>query len=89
MSGKGKQVSKIKTGSPVILKDASGLKDFGHFDGQLGWANSITTVPGDKSYVFFMPEDSKEMTVVDLDRLEYDESRDGLELDSNTIYKGE
>lgn len=82
---------KIETGSPVILKDASGLKDFGHFDGQLGWANSITTVPGDKTYVFFMAVDTKAMTVIDIDRLVLDEERAaaGLELDSTTIYKGE
>ena len=79
----------IVVGSPVVLKDAAGIEEFGHFEGQLGWANSIVKVPEDKSYVFFMPTDSKSTTVIALDRLELDEEREGLELNQDTIYKGE
>ena len=79
----------IKTGSPVILTDNSGFEDSGLEVGCKGWANSITHVPGQEGgdFVFFMPEDGKEMYVTFLDRVEYDSSRDGLELNENTIHK--
>lgn len=77
----------IKTGSPIILVDASGFEDSGLENGAKGWANSITTIPGEGSFVFFMPEDGKEQYVTFLDRVEYDSSRDGLELDEKTIHK--
>ena len=80
--------SKVKVGSPVILTDASGFEDSGLEAGCKGWANSITTVPGEGTFVFFMPEDGKQTYVTFLDRVEYDESRDGLELNENTIAKG-
>lgn len=80
-------MSEIKTGSPVVLTDASGLEDFDLHDGQKGWVNSIAAIPGDKTYVFFMPVVSKTMTVVDIGRVEFDEERAGLELNENTIHK--
>lgn len=79
----------IKTGDPVILKDSTGLKEFGLFDGQKGWANAVTTIAGEGTYIFFMPLDDKHMHVVGADRLELDEEAKaaGLKLDENTIYK--
>ena len=80
-------MSKVKVGSPVILTDASGFEDSGLEAGCKGWVNSMTTVQGEGTFVFFMPEDGKEMYVTFLDRVEYDESRDGLELNEHTIHK--
>ena len=81
---------KISTGDPVILKDASGLEEAGLTSGSLGWANSVTTIPGDQTYVFFMPEDGKEMYVLGASRLEVNEElkAQGLELNETTIAKG-
>lgn len=80
-------MSKIKVGDPIVLTDASGFGDSGLEVGTKGWANSVTTIPGEGSFVFFMPEDGKEQYVTFLDRVEYDSSRDGLELSESTIYK--
>lgn len=80
-------MSKIKVGDPIVLTDASGFEDSGLEVGTKGWANSVTTIPGEGSFVFFMPEDGKEQYVTFLDRVEYDSSRDGLELSESTIYK--
>lgn len=79
-------MSDISVGDPVVLVDASGL-EYGLTDGMKGWANSVTYV--DKCYVFFMPEDSKEMYVMTADRLVVDEEKKaaGLELGANTISK--
>lgn len=84
--------SKVKVGSPVILTNNSGFEDSGLESGTKGWVNSVTTVPDPTTgavhtFVFFMPEDSKEVFVTYLDRVEYDSSRDGLELNENTIHK--
>ena len=79
---------KVKVGDPIILTDNSGFEDSGLEVGTKGWANSVTTIPGEGTYVFFMPEDSKGMYVTQLSKVEYDESRAGLQLDENTIYKG-
>jgi hypothetical protein len=78
----------IKVGDPVILTDASGFEDSGLENGCKGWANSVTTIPGEGTFVFFMPEDSKGMFVTFADRVEYDEEREGLELNAETIHKG-
>ena len=81
----------IKTGDPLILLDASGLEVHGLHDGMKGWANSISIIPGDKTYVFFMPHDAKEMYVVDSKRVEVDGEAKaaGLELTEATIHKGD
>lgn len=78
---------KIKVGDPVMLLDAGGLGVESLKSGDKGWANSITAVPGDKTYVFYMPEDSKTTYVLDIDRLKFDEDRAQLELDKDTIHK--
>lgn len=82
---------KIRTGDPVILTDASGFEDSGLTDGTKGWANSVTTIPGEGTFIFFMPVDGKEMYVTYADRVELDEERAnaGLELNPDTIYKGD
>lgn len=78
----------IKTGDPIILLDATGLEEHGLANGMKGWANSVATV--DKDYVFFMPNDSKQMYVVTADRVEVDGKAKaaGLELNQDTIAKG-
>ena len=82
---------KIKTGDPLILLDASGLEGHGLHNGMKGWANSISIIPVDKTYVFFMPHDAKEMYVVDSKRVEVDGEAKaaGLELTEATIHKGD
>jgi len=77
----------IKTGDPIILKDITGFEDTNLKVGTKGWANSVTTIPGDTTYVFFMPEDGKEMYVTQEYKVEYDSSRAGLELNEDTIHK--
>lgn len=80
----------VQTGDPVILVDAEGLEEYGVKAGDKGWANSVTTIPGEGSYVFFMPEDKKEMLAISSLRLEVDEEAKakGIELDEKTISKG-
>ena len=78
----------IKVGDPVILTDSSGFEDSELEVGCKGWANSITTIQGEGTFVFFMPEDGKQTYVTYLDRVEYDEEREGLELNAETIHKG-
>ena len=77
----------IKTGDPVILVDGSGLEEYGLEVGTKGWANSVTSIPGNGTYVFFMPEGEKEMYAVGSTRLEVDEEAKaaGLELNEHTI----
>ena len=79
---------KIKVGDPIILVDATGLEAHGLTNGHKGWANSVTTV--DKTYVFFMAREGKEMVVIDSARVEVDEEAKaaGLELNEQTIAKG-
>ena len=81
----------IKTGDPVVLISTEGLGAFPLSLGQKGWANSITHVHGEGSYIFFMPSDGKEMFVISLDRVELDEEAKaaGLTLDEKTIYRGD
>jgi hypothetical protein len=81
----------IETGDPVVVVNAKGLEDCGISVGDKGWANSVATIPGDKTYIFFMPADGKEMYVVESDRLEVDEEAKsiGLELNQDTIAKGD
>lgn len=76
----------IKTGDPVeVVTDH--LTDYNIYKGDKGWANSVTTVPGEGTYVFYMPEDRKEIFVVVDSSLKYDASREGLELNKDTIFK--
>ena len=77
----------IKTGDPVVLADAEGLEEYGLEVGTKGWANSVTSVPGNGTYVFFMAEDDKEMYALSVSRLEVDEEAKaaGLELNEHTI----
>ena len=76
----------IKTGDPVeVVSDR--LTEYDILKGDKGWANSVTTVPGEGTYVFYMPEDRKEIFVVSDSSLKYDDSREGLELNKDTIFK--
>jgi hypothetical protein len=77
----------LKTGDPVVLVDASGLEEHDLTNGEKGWVNSLTVVPGHGTYIFFMSESSKSIFVLDAVRLEYDKDREGLELNENTISK--
>lgn len=77
----------IKTGDPVEVVSED-LTDFGINKGDKGWANSVTIIPGEGTYVFYMPEEEKQFYVVKAESLKFDESRDGLELNKDTIYKG-
>jgi len=81
--------TKIKTGDPIILVDSSGFEGKGLYDGMKGWANSIATV--DQTYVFFMPQDGKEMYVTPAINVVVDEEAKaaGLELCESTIHKGD
>jgi len=81
--------AKIKVGDPIILIDSTGFEGQGLYDGMKGWANSVATV--DQTYVFFMPQDGKEMYVTPASRVEVDEEAKaaGLELNENTIAKGD
>lgn len=80
---------KIETGDPVVLVDDTGLGEMELEKGQKGWANSVTTIPGNGTYVFFMPEDSKEMFVIGAKRLKVDkEAKErGVTLDQYTLPK--
>ena len=77
----------IETGDPVVLTDNTGLPELDI--NTKGWANSVTTIPGDGTYIFFMPEDSKQMYVVGASRLTLDEEAKaaGVELSPDTIHK--
>ena len=63
--------AKVKVGDPIILIDSTGFEGQGLYDGMKGWANSVATV--DQTYVFFMPQDGKEMYVTPASRVEVDE----------------
>ena len=78
---------KIETGDPVVLVDDASLEEYNLKVGTKGWANSVTSVPGNGSYVFFMPEGDKEMFVLSADRLEVDAEAKaaGLELNEHTL----
>jgi len=77
----------IKTGDPVILTDVTGLEEYDLKAGTKGWANSVTSVPGNGTYIFFMPEGDKEMYIIGASRLEVDAEAKaaGLELNEHTI----
>lgn len=80
----------LETGDPVVLQNAKGLEAFGLQVGDLGWVNSIAVVPGDKTYVFFMPKDDKKSYIIEASRVEVDEQAKaaGIKLDETTIHKG-
>lgn len=66
----------INTGDPVILTDAKGLKKYGLRKGIQGYANSVVHVPEeDNSYIQFMPDGTRQMFIISLDRVELDEER--------------
>jgi hypothetical protein len=77
----------IKTGDPVVLIDNTSLEEYDLKVGTKGWANSVTSVPGNGTYIFFMPEGDKEMYVLSASRLEVDEGAKaaGLELNEHTL----
>ena len=88
-------MSGIKTGDPVILKDAEGLDQYNLESGAKGWANSVLSVPKDDTgamsdLIVFMPEDGKGMFYIDISRVELDKERSDmqLELNESTISKG-
>ena len=80
----------IETGDPVVLKNADGLESHGLNKGDLGWVNSIAVIPGDRTYIFFMPKDSKRSYIIEASRVEVDEEAKsaGIKLDETTIHKG-
>jgi hypothetical protein len=73
----------VKTGYPIILTDAKGMKKHGLFKGMKGFANSVMTVEG-QTVVFFMPEGVREVFVMDTSRFIVDEERleEGLSSDA-------
>ncbi len=79
----------VKVGDPIILVDNAGFEDTLE-KGMLGWANSVTHVPGDGAYVFFMPREGKEMYVTQAYKVEVDEEAEaaGITLNEHTIAKG-
>lgn len=66
---------KIENGSPVILKDSEGLEEHGLKKGTKGYANSVIELPGEGTFVFFMPETERQSYVINLERLEIDKER--------------
>lgn len=79
----------VNTGDPLVLTNADGLESYGLKTGDKGWANSVTTVPGHGTYVFFMGDETKTTHVIEAHRVSLDDDRVGLELDQSTIYKGQ
>jgi len=73
----------VKTGYPIILTDAKGMKKHGLFKGMKGFASSVMTVD-DETYVFFMPDGIREVFVMDNSRFVVDEERleEGLSSDA-------
>ena len=58
-------------GDPVILHNVSGLKEDRLYAGQKGWAAN-TVVVDEEEYVFFQPEDSQGVFVIEASRVELD-----------------
>jgi hypothetical protein len=77
----------IEVGSPVEVVNALGLESYGLNKGDKGWVNSLVHVPDEGSYIMYMPEDSKGVLVMNLDRVKFDEDRANLVLDKDTIHK--
>jgi len=67
-------LGKIQAGDPVILINAKKLGEFGLSKGMKGFANSVTHIE-DKSYVFFMPDNIREVFVIERNRVILDEER--------------
>lgn len=65
----------ISVGDPVILNNASKLKKYGLHKGMTGMCNSISIMPGDKEYIWFMPDGIRQSYVIELDRCILDEER--------------
>ncbi len=65
----------INVGDPVILKDASKLKKYGLSKDMKGYCNSISIIPGEGEYIWFMPDGIKQSYVITLDRCILDEER--------------
>ena len=61
----------LAPGDPVVLHDISGLKEDRLYAGQKGWAAN-TVVVDKEEYVFFQPEDSQGVFVIEASRVELD-----------------
>ena len=68
-------LGKIKTGDPVILVDAKGLGKHGLRKNMKGFANSVVTLGDDGKFGFFMPDNMREVFVIEINRLVLDEER--------------
>lgn len=77
----------LSVGDPVKITSKD-LGEYGLKKGDKGWVNSITTIPGEGTFVFYMPEDSKAVFVVSDKSVKFDKSRANLVLDKDTIHKG-
>ena len=64
----------IEAGHPVILTDAKGLGKYGLSKNMKGFANAVTHV-GDESYVHFMPDNIRQVFVIQHRRVVLDEER--------------
>lgn len=80
----------MEIGDPIVLLDTTGFEDTDLKVGDKGWVNSIAHIPGDTAYVFFMPVDSKQTYVTQIEKVEVDEEAKaaGLVLNESTIAKG-
>ena len=61
----------FEPGDPVILHNVGGLEEVRLYAGQKGWAAN-TVVVDKEEYVFFQPEDSQGVFVIEASRVELD-----------------
>lgn len=64
------------TGDRVRLIDATKLKKYGLSKGMKGWCNALTTVPGEGDYLYFMPDGTRQVFIIEASRAELDEEED-------------
>ena len=62
----------LEPGDPVVLTKKEGLNESRLYNGQKGWAASLITVD-EEEYVFFQPEDSQGIFVIEASRVELDD----------------
>ena len=61
----------FEPGDPVILHNVGGLEEVRLYAGQKGWAAN-TVVVEEEEYVFFQPEDSQGVFVIESNRVVLD-----------------
>ena len=61
----------LEPGDPVVLHNTGGLTEPRLYSGQKGWAAN-TVVVNEEEYVFFQPEDSQGVFVIEASRVELD-----------------